>query len=196
MPIKALVLDWDGTLADTFGGNALTVRLKTAFYRHFRWAYLLAELAEAWLRWVAPLPRESRELIQWARAAGLLVGVATERTLFGFLKSAELALCDVNVFNFVHARRGPLDSFVKWPERVVIMRTDRRKEEASALAPLAVFLRSRSILPEETLLVGDANLDRLAAAHQRFWFIQVDRNRFDFGWVYKFINANKSTSPS
>jgi len=187
-----LAIDWDGTLADTFSGRHFFLQLKLWFFKKCRFLYSFADIAEALISTHCRLHNGARELVEWASDNRILVGIVTDRTLFAFVRSSEGARFDLKILDFIHARKGFLNSLIEVPDDVAILETQHFKGEPNALTPLMLFAASRGIRPEEILLVGDDKRDILAAAHCGIYALEINRYAPDFDIVRRCIERENS----
>jgi len=192
LAIKALVLDWDGTLIDSFRGSRWTAAAKTFFFRRLKSLYFLVDLAEMLFR-PGPLHREAMALILAAQQRGILVGIVTDRKTSSFVRSARRAGFGVWLLDFVHARRSRSHQPLLLRAGVSTLSTFRFKGERLALAPLMIYLEAKGIKPDEVLMVGDDERDCEAARECGFNFVKVDRYAPDFGPIYGFLDAKTRT---
>jgi len=183
LSVKALMFDWDGTLARSFHGGAHTAKIKSFFFRRFQALYFLAEAIEALIGVQWPLAAGASDLIRFARSRGIITGIVSDRSLFGLLKSARKSGFDIGAVDFVHARDTVLSRFVRLPNGVAFLRTAHLKRKSGALNALMRFLSAKGISPHEALFVGDSEDDAIASLQNGFDFLLVDRLKPDLSIV-------------
>lgn len=185
--IRVVACDYDGTLVDSFRGNSAIVRLKVFFFRALKRFFIFGEFVEVLARVRYALHAGAEEFVSSAIAAGLVVGVITDRSLFGFIISSRRAGLPLGLWRFVHARRSVLDRFVQYlvPGTVTVLTTSRFKGEIHALDGFVELCASLGTTSKDVLFVGDDERDRIAAEQYCFRFAHVDRTRPDFEAVRK-----------
>lgn len=188
-----LAVDYDGTLINSFMGHAILRGLKLLSFRFFRPIYVLGEFVEVKIfKTALPFHCGAKELIRWTIERGFVIGIVTDRTLYSFVKSAELAGLDLSVFEFIHARKSWLNRFASVPEGADVLIADRFKGEESALSPLLIYIARRGFSPQEVLMIGDDERDVAAAAMHGFECVKVDRYGPNFAEVYcVLLNRNQ-----
>lgn len=190
--IKAIVFDYDGTIVDSFFSvSRLCLFVKLFCFRHFAVCYLFFEAVEVSLRLRWPVHQASIVCMNRAREAGLLIGIATDRSMWGLATSARRSGVELRLVDVIRARASIMDRWI--PNRSVpTIRSRGRKDVPRALGALGGWLTARCIAPSEVLLVGDDERDRLAALNQGFLFMRVDRRNPDFAPVYEMITQSLS----
>lgn len=169
------MFDWDGTLVGSFHGNAQIAKIKSFFFRRFQAIYFLAETIEALIGIQWPLAAGASDIIRFAHSRNIVIGIVSDRSLFGLLKSARKSGFDIGAVDFIHARDTALSRFVCLPNRVAILRTAHLKRKSGSLNELIKFLSAKGINPHEALFVGDSEDDEIASLQNGFDFLLVNR---------------------
>lgn len=183
--MDAIVFDYDGTLVDTFSSrNKIVTRSKEFCFRHFKTFYLLIEIFEmvCHLRW--PVHQTSVKCLQEAKEQGLVVGIATQRSLWSFVQSARRNGFELQLLDFVHVRCSLLDPLVQTPMGMVVLRSSGQKDSIHGLLKLRQWLAAKGVL--RVMMVGDSDQDAHAASVNNFVYLKVNRyNEPDLSEIYK-----------
>ncbi|MBI3631014.1 MAG: HAD family hydrolase [Candidatus Sungbacteria bacterium] len=160
-------------------------RAKIFAFRYLRQWYLLLEIAEYLLHVEWGLHQAGILCLRDLRKRGMLMGIITDRSAFGFFRSVEKNDFPPETLDFVRVRRSIADFWSRtWPDRI-LFRSATKKDAPGGLGELADWFASSGFEPEEILLVGDDERDRRAAAIHGFHFVGVDRRTPDFSGVYE-----------
>ena len=196
MAIKVVILDYDGTILNTFFGiSRISTLAKVLCFKYLKRCYLLLELIETCLHIRWPLHTPSVACIRYVKKEGLLVGIATGRSALGLVRSARRSGMDLKCMDFIHVRSSIVDAWTVPDQQALILRSHGRKETPQGLASITRWLVAHGISLSEVLFVGDDATDRHAALLHGFTFIMVDRYGPDFGQVYKLIVQKASEIP-
>jgi|GEM_PF-5566469 len=187
--IKAIVFDYDGTIVDSFSVSRIMGFVKLFCFRYFTLCYLLFEAAEIFLHLRWPIHPVTAACMRRAREAGLLVGIATDRSLWGIVTSARRSDVDLHLADVIRVRASIMDRWIRDRSASVFLRSRGTKDLPRGLGDLGEWLTARRIAPSEVLFIGDDQRDRRAALNQGFSFVGVDRHNPDLAPVYRMMQS-------
>jgi phosphoglycolate phosphatase-like HAD superfamily hydrolase len=190
MRYKAVAFDWDGTLVNGFASRWLVVAMRNIFSSYIRPLYGVSETMEAiFFRPTHRLCVGARRAIVEAGCRGMLVGIATDRSLFSLVMSAEAVGLNLAMFDFIQCRRYVLNRRMheRVPARTKVLETGLKRER-DAFMPLTLFLASNAILRHETLLIDDDERSVAAALKHGFHAMHITRNKPDFPGIWTHVD--------
>lgn len=186
--LSGLILDWDGTIVDTFCPRRASALLRLFCFRYLRFFYPYFEFLEFLFFRASRVHGGIETLIKEAREHDLLVGVLTDRSLFGLVASASACGFDLALLDFIDVRKSVFDRWTGKPKgTVVLFHRGGKDAEGSLEYGLCRWLRINKISHKEILFVGDDQRDARAAARCGFKHFPVDRHHPDFTPIYEFL---------
>jgi len=181
-----MVFDWDGVLVKGASSWRQVVTLKNFLLRYAPLLHSVGEILEAFvLKSQNSLCDGALEIVLEAKRRGMVVGIATDRSLFSLVLSAERLGLDLSMFDFIQCRRHALNHIVwaRVPTGTRIIETGL-KREPGAFVPLMVFLAMNRVFRKEVLVVDDDDWSVMGALQQGFHAIRVERDKPDFSQVW------------
>jgi len=181
-----MVFDWDGVLVKGASSRRQIVALKNFLLRYAPLLHRVGEILEAFvLKSQNSLCEGALDTILEAKRRGMMVGIATDRSLFSLVLSAERLGLDLSMFDFIQCRKHALNRSVwkRVPIGTRIIETGL-KREPGAFVPLMVYFAMNRVLRKEVLVVDDDDWSIMGALQQGFHAIRVERNSPDFSQVW------------